>query len=105
MGGESTGCTATTTDVVLEIALFDPRRTAANGLPRDRERRPHPLRAGVDPAMVLPGMEYATRLILELCGGEASTPIIAGTLPEPPRPFTFRLEQLKRQPGSPWSRA
>ena len=49
--------------------------------------------------MVLPGMEYATRLILELCGGEASTPIVAGALPAPPRPFTFRLEQLKRLAG------
>ncbi len=100
MGGESTGCTATTTDVVLEIALFDPRRTAANGrrlgIESDARTR---FERGVDPAMVLPGMEYATRLILELCGGEASTPIIAGSLPEPPRPFTFRLEQLKRLAG------
>ena len=79
MGGESTGCTAATTDVVLEIALFDPRRTAANGrrlgIESDARTR---FERGVDPAMVLPGMEYATRLILELCGGEASTPIIAG---------------------------
>jgi phenylalanyl-tRNA synthetase beta chain len=49
--------------------------------------------------MVLPGMEYATRLILELCGGEASAPIVAGALPAPPQAFTFRIEQLKRLAG------
>jgi phenylalanyl-tRNA synthetase beta chain len=100
MGGESTGCTLSTTDVVLEIALFDPRRTAANGrrlgIESDARTR---FERGVDPAMVLPGMEYATRLILELCGGEASAPIIAGAVPAGPRPFTFRLEQLKRLAG------
>ena len=100
MGGESTGCTTATTDVVLEIALFDSRRTAANGrrlgIESDARTR---FERGVDPAMVLPGMEYATRLILELCGGEAGAPIIAGSAPEPPRPFTFRLEQLKRLAG------
>jgi phenylalanyl-tRNA synthetase beta chain len=100
MGGESTGCTMTTTDVVLEIALFDPRRTAANGrrLSIESDARTR-FERGVDPAMVLPGMEYGTRLILDLCGGEASTPIIAGSLPEPARPFTFRLEQLRRLAG------
>jgi phenylalanyl-tRNA synthetase beta chain len=100
MGGESTGCTLSTTDVVLEIALFDPRRTAANGrrlgIESDARTR---FERGVDPAMVLPGMEYAARLIQELCGGEASAAIIAGSLPEGPRPFTFRLEQLKRLAG------
>ena len=100
MGGASTGCTEATTEVVLEIALFDPKRTAAGGrrLGIESEARTR-FERGVDPAMVLPGMEYATRLILELCGGEASAPIIAGALPEPPRSFMFRLEQLKRLAG------
>ena len=76
MGGESTGCTAATTDVLLEIALFDPRRTALNGrrLAIESDARTR-FERGVDPAMVLPGMEHATRLILELCGGEAGAPI------------------------------
>ena len=79
MGGESTGCTAETVDVVLEVALFDPIRTALTGrrlgIESDARTR---FERGVDPAMVLPGMEYATRLILELCGGQASAPIVAG---------------------------
>ena len=49
MGGESTGCTATTTDVVLEIALFDPRRTAANGRRLGIERARTRFERGVDP--------------------------------------------------------
>jgi phenylalanyl-tRNA synthetase beta chain len=65
MGGESTGCTAETVDVVLEVALFDPIRTAATGrrlgIESDARSR---FERGVDPAMVLPGTEYATRLIL-----------------------------------------
>jgi phenylalanyl-tRNA synthetase beta chain len=100
MGGESTGCTAATTEVVLEIALFDPKRTAINGrrLAIETDARAR-FERGVDPAMVLPGMEYATRLILELCGGEASAPIVAGAPPAPPKLFTFRIEQLRRLAG------
>jgi phenylalanyl-tRNA synthetase beta chain len=100
MGGESTGCTAETVDVVLEVALFDPVRTAATGrrlgIESDARTR---FERGVDPAIVLPGTEYATRLILELCGGEASAPIVAGAVPEPPGAFTFRINQLKRLAG------
>ncbi|MGH6921840.1 MAG: phenylalanine--tRNA ligase subunit beta, partial [Geminicoccaceae bacterium] len=54
---------------------------------------------GVDPAMVLPGTEYATRLILELCGGETSAPIVAGAVPKPPGAFRFRINQLERLAG------
>jgi phenylalanyl-tRNA synthetase beta chain len=100
IGGAGTGCTEATTGVVLEIALFDPKRTAINGrrlgIESDARAR---FERGVDPAMVLPGMEYATRLILELCGGEASAPIVAGALPAPPKAFTFRIAQLERLAG------
>ena len=100
MGGETTGCTAETTDVVLEVALFDPVRTALTGrelgIESDARTR---FERGVDPAMVLPGTEYATRLILELCGGEPSQIIVAGAVPEARRPFTFRLQQLERLAG------
>jgi phenylalanyl-tRNA synthetase beta chain len=48
---------------------------------------------------VLPGTEYATRLILELCGGEASAPVVAGSVPEPRAPFTFRVNQVERLTG------
>jgi phenylalanyl-tRNA synthetase beta chain len=100
MGGESTGCTAETVDVVLEVALFDPVRTAATGrrlgIESDARAR---FERGVDPAMVLPGTEYATRLILELCGGEASASIVAGAVPKPPGAFRFRISKLERLAG------
>ena len=100
MGGETTGCTEDTVDVVLEVALFDPLRTAATGrrLGIESDARTRFERA-VDPEMVLPGVEYATRLIQELCGGETSSPIIAGSLPPPPEAFSFRIDQLKRLTG------
>jgi phenylalanyl-tRNA synthetase beta chain len=100
MGGESTGCTEATTEVVLEVALFDPKRTALTGrrlgIESDARTR---FERGVDPAMTLPGMEYATRLILELCGGEASQPIVAGAVPEGRPPLRFRMQQLERLAG------
>ncbi len=100
MGGGSTGCTAETTEVVLEVALFDPMRTALTGrrlgIESDARTR---FERGVDPAMVLPGMEYATRLILELCGGQASRPIVAGAVPGRNPPFRFRMQQLERLAG------
>jgi phenylalanyl-tRNA synthetase beta chain len=100
MGGETTGCTAETTNVVLEVALFDPVRTALTGrdlgIESDARTR---FERGVDPAMVLPGAEHATRLILELCGGEPSQLIVAGAVPGARQPLTFRLQQLERLAG------
>jgi phenylalanyl-tRNA synthetase beta chain len=100
MGGEVTGVTAATTDVILEVALFDPVRTAMTGrrlgIESDARTR---FERGVDPHMVLPGMEAASRLILELCGGEASQPVIAGHVPGARAPFRFRMAQLERLTG------
>ena len=73
IGGEATGCTEATTDVFIEAALFDPIRTAATGrrlnIASDARYR---FERGLDPAFVADGLEIATRLMLELCGGEAS---------------------------------
>ncbi len=100
MGGEPTGCTEDTTNVILEIALFDPKRTAATGrklgIESDARTR---FERGLDPAMVLAGAEYATRLILELCGGEVSQLVVTGTVPGPREPFNYRLHQLERLAG------
>jgi phenylalanyl-tRNA synthetase beta chain len=73
MGGESTGCSDETTDVFVESAWFDPIVTAQTGrsltISSDAQYR---FARGVDPASVVPGLELATRLILDLCGGEPS---------------------------------
>ncbi|UEM04183.1 phenylalanine--tRNA ligase subunit beta [Skermanella rosea] len=91
MGGEGTGVTETTTDVFLEVALFDPVRTARTGrrLSIDSDAR-YRFERGVDPAFVIPGAEIATRLILEICGGTASELVVAGSEPSWRRELTLR---------------
>ena len=82
IGGESTSADENTVNGFLEIALFDPLRTATTGrkLLLDTDAR-HRFERGVDGAFALPGMEIATQLILEICGGEASEPVVAGDIP------------------------
>jgi len=90
MGGEATGSTLKTTDVFIESAWFDPIRTAQTGrdlgLISDAQYR---FARGVDPGFVVPGLELATKLILEMCGGEPSTVSLAGAIPAPPPSFDF----------------
>ncbi|MDB5409197.1 MAG: pheT [Rhodospirillales bacterium] len=94
IGGESTACTEQTSCVFIEAALFDPVRTAATGrklnLQSDARYR---FERGLDPAFVAPGMEIATRLILELCGGEPSTVVVAGEAPAWRRTFRLRKDR------------
>lgn len=82
LGGESTGADETTSSGFIEIALFDPVRTAATGrklgLVTDARQR---FERGVDEPFAPAGAEIATRLILEICGGEASRPVVAGEVP------------------------
>jgi phenylalanyl-tRNA synthetase beta chain len=90
MGGEDTGCSFETTNVFIESAWFDPVRVARAGrklgIISDARYR---FERGVDPEFVLPGLELATQLILEWCGGEASDVVIAGTLPAPHKHIEF----------------
>ncbi|MBV9202299.1 MAG: phenylalanine--tRNA ligase subunit beta, partial [Alphaproteobacteria bacterium] len=94
IGGEATGCTEATTEVLIEAALFDPVRTAATGrelnIVSDARYR---FERGLDPEFVQPGLEIATRLILELCGGEASDIIAAGAVPDWRRRYVLRAER------------
>ncbi|MBM3489000.1 MAG: phenylalanine--tRNA ligase subunit beta [Alphaproteobacteria bacterium] len=100
MGGEPSGCTPATVNMFLEVALFDPQRTAATGrrLGIDSDAR-YRFERGVDPAMVLPGAEHATHLILELCGGEASDLVVAGAPDVPARTVSYRPERMRRLSG------
>ncbi|MCX7287136.1 MAG: phenylalanine--tRNA ligase subunit beta [Rhodobacterales bacterium] len=72
MGGEASGCSPDTTDVFLESAYWDPITIATTGraLKINSDAR-YRFERGVDPAFTLPGLELATRMILDLCGGEA----------------------------------
>jgi phenylalanyl-tRNA synthetase beta chain len=83
MGGEHSGCSETTTDVLIEVAYFDPTRIAATGrklgLTSDARSR---FERGVDPQFLESGMDYITAMIINLCGGEASEVVRAGSPPK-----------------------
>src|ERR1700684_4160408 len=79
MGGEKTGCSETTTDVLIESALWAPMNIAQSGpkLGINSDAR-YRFERGVDPAFMLPGLEMATRLVMEMCGGTPSENVVAG---------------------------
>jgi len=95
MGGELSGVSAETKNVFLEVALFDPVRTARTGrkLGINSDAR-YRFERGVDPESAEWGVDVATKLILELCGGEASAITSAGKMPEWHRKITFRPERV-----------
>ena len=100
MGGEDSSCTETTTDVFVESAMFDPARTARTGrtlgIVSDARYR---FERGVDPEFVVPGLELATKLILEFCGSEASEIVVAGRTTDWQRTITMPPDALKRLAG------
>jgi len=100
MGGAFSGCADDTTEVFLEVALFDPTRTAATGrkLGIESDAR-YRFERGLDPQSAVWGAEVAARLILELCGGEASRVVSAGELPRLDRRLTLRPERIKSLGG------
>ena len=100
MGGAGSGCGDDTTTVFLEVALFDPIRTAATGrklaIASDARYR---FERGVDPTSASWGAEIAARLITEICGGEASTLSIAGEMPDWARRQTLRKARIANLGG------
>jgi phenylalanyl-tRNA synthetase beta chain len=100
MGGEKTGCSEATTDVLIESALWEPANIAHTsrqlGIHSDASYR---FERGVDPAFMLPGLELATRMVCELCGGTPSQITIAGDAQPPERIIDFPLSELKRLSG------
>ncbi|MEE9317025.1 MAG: phenylalanine--tRNA ligase subunit beta [Rhodospirillales bacterium] len=96
IGGEASGCTENTVDVFVEAAYFDPVLTAKTGrklnILSDARYR---FERGVDPAFLVDGMEIATRLILDFCGGEASELVIAGSEPNWQQQVTLRPERIE----------
>ncbi|WP_395664593.1 phenylalanine--tRNA ligase subunit beta [Methylocella sp.] len=100
MGGAASGCDEGTTDVLIEAALWDPvniartgRRLGINSDARYRFER------GVDPAFLMPGLDLATRMILEFCGGEASAAALSGKIPQPDHRIEFFLSEVARLTG------
>ncbi|MBE0533221.1 MAG: phenylalanine--tRNA ligase subunit beta [Rhodospirillales bacterium] len=92
IGAERTGCSGETVNVFIESAYFDAVRTASTGrkLNLQTDARFRFERGGVDPAFLIGGIEIATRLIQEWCGGEASELVVAGAEPDWRRDLKFR---------------
>src|SRR6185312_11947317 len=100
MGGEATGCAETTTNVLVESALWDELNIAQTGrkLGINSDAR-YRFERGVDPAFMLPGLELATQMVLDLCGGEASEIIVAGDPTPKENIIDFPLSELPRLTG------
>jgi phenylalanyl-tRNA synthetase beta chain len=100
MGGESTGCDENTTDVYIEAAYFDPVRTAATGrklkIVSDARYR---FERGIDPASAVEGIELATRIIHDICGGEPSEITVSGAVPDTARAYPLRPERVESLVG------
>lgn len=94
MGGELSGCSDETTDVFLESAYWQPIAIAAAGralkVVSDARYR---FERGADPAFTQPGLELATAMVLDLCGGEASDVVTAGAVPDTSR--SYRLDPAR----------
>ena len=100
MGGEESGCTEETVNVFLESAYWDPVTIAHTGrklkINSDAKYR---FERGVDPAFTRPGLEAATAMILELCGGEASEVVEAGAVPDVTRAYRLDTDRCSSLVG------
>ncbi len=100
IGGEHSGCDETTTDVLIESALWDELTIARTGrdlgIITDARYR---FERGVDPAFTLPGLELATQLVLELAGGTPSQVTLAGAVPDTTRAIALPWSEIKRLTG------
>src|SRR6266702_2630308 len=100
MGGDKTGCSETTTDVLIESALWVPTNIAQTGrkLGVNSDAR-YRFERGVDPAFMSPGLELATRMVLDLCGGTPSEITLAGSAATPERVIDFPVAETARLTG------
>lgn len=100
MGGIRSGCTDGTVNVFMECASWDPdliaRTGRKTGIVSDARYR---LERSVDPALTEPGLELATRLVLELCGGEPLERSISGEDVYPNTVIDFPLSEVERLTG------
>lgn len=100
IGGETTSCTGGTVNVFIESAYFDPIRTAVtgrrNGIISDARYR---FERGIDPQSEELGIDLATAMILELCGGEPSKMLVAGEMPDPKHVIHFKTDEVERLSG------
>jgi len=106
MGGEHSGCDENTTDVLIESALWNPRNVARTGrdlgIITDARYR---FERGVDPEFMVPGLELATRMVLDLCGGTPSQTRVEGYQGHEPKRVSFPFAEVGRLTGADVDRA
>src|SRR3954463_8887418 len=97
MGGEASGCSEATTDVLIESALWNEINIAQTGrkLGINSDAR-YRFERGVDPAFMVPGLEMATRLVMEICGGTPSENLVVGDAFGEDRVIDFPLHEVRR---------
>jgi len=100
MGGEASGCSETTTDVLIESALWNEINIAQTGrkLGINSDAR-YRFERGVDPAFMVPGLAMATKLVLDICGGTPSENVIVGKAFGDDRVIDFPITEVKRLAG------
>ncbi len=100
MGGQETGCTEETENVFLESAFWDHVQIALTGraLKINSDAR-YRFERGIDPEYTLEGLEHATQMILDICGGEASNVVIAGKTPDHSRAYRLDAERVQSLVG------
>ncbi|MGX1236770.1 phenylalanyl-tRNA synthetase beta chain [Bradyrhizobium japonicum] len=97
MGGEASGCDENTTDVLIESALWNEINIAQTGrkLGINSDAR-YRFERGVDPAFMVPGLELATKLVMETCGGAPSENVVVGKAFGDDRVIDFPVTEVKR---------
>jgi len=100
MGGEASGCSEATTDVLIESALWNEINIAHTGrkLGINSDAR-YRFERGVDPAFMVPGLEMATKLVMEICGGTPSENVVIGKAFGDDRIIDFPVSEVKRLAG------
>ena len=94
MGGLATGCTEETVSVFLEAAVWDRIGIAMTGRAlRIHSDARYRNERGIDPAFNDSGLDLATQMILDLCGGTPSNRVVAGKVPDTNR--AYRLDPAR----------
>src|SRR5690606_3876199 len=105
MGGEHSGCDENTTDVLIESALWNPANIARTGrdlgIVTDARYR---FERGVDPEFMKPGLELATQMVVEICGGKPTESIVKGYAGYRPKRIDSPLDEVRRLTGLPVER-
>ena len=100
MGGNESGSTIETNDVFIESAYFDPIKTALSGralnIISDSRYR---FERGVDPEYVIEGLNLATQMILDLCGGEPGEISLVDNLKFQPKKIKFDPKLVNKLTG------